>query len=74
MAMRVVIIGPTGLEGDLKLPDDDEGELEIGFLRTDDGTVILRFGKPVFWIGFSPADARELARRLLALADEAKAE
>lgn len=56
-------LGPTGNFPQGKLKSDDEGEIKIG-VTNDKGKVIIDFGKPVAWIGFDPAQAKEIGRLL----------
>lgn len=53
-----------------RLNETDEGELQMG-VAVDQGTVILAFGKPIAWLGLTPAIARDLAQTLIHRADEA---
>jgi hypothetical protein len=52
-----------------KLCNDDEGELVLR-ICVQDKTVILDFGKPVKWLGFSKQDALNLAETLIKRANE----
>ena len=54
-----------------KLNAHDEGELELR-LGLKDGTIILHFGKPVVWLGFSYEAAKALGEALLKKAEEIK--
>ena len=64
------LFGETGRFPRGKLNASDEGEIQLG-VTTHGGTVILAFGKEVAWLGLPPQQARELARALIAKADEA---
>jgi hypothetical protein len=55
---------------DGKLNATDEGALQIAVF-TEDGNVIINFGKPVNWVGMPPDQARALAALLVAQADAA---
>lgn len=56
--------GPTGEPFDYKVDDTDEGPIKIAISR--DGPIIrIEFGKPVAWLGMTPADAVALARILI---------
>lgn len=57
-------LGATGKFPDGKLNDDDEGEIQIG-LTEKDGVVVLDFGKPVSWVGFSKEQAKEIGQMLI---------
>ena len=52
-----------------KLAPEDEGELRLSVGHAN-GKVIMDFGKPTGWIGFTAAQAREIASFLSAHADE----
>jgi len=57
--------GPTGKYPDGKLNENDEGEIQIGVAAdTEHQKVILNFGVPVAWIGFTAEQALELADSL----------
>jgi len=60
-------IGPTGEHPDGKISKDDDGELAVGF-TVSDGNVIMKFGKPIEWIGLPPENARQFAMQLLRMA------
>lgn len=63
--------GPTEEFPNGKMNEDDEGELQIAIYAYD-GRVILRFGKPVSWIGFPAEHAEELATLIYEKAQLAK--
>jgi len=54
------MLGPTGKFPDGKLTDSDEGEIAIA-VGSKDGKVVIDFGKPTAWIGFTPAQANDIA-------------
>lgn len=62
-------LGPTGRFPEGKLTAQDEGETKIGVTSVD-GKVVMNFGKPMTWIGFTPELARQLADSLLRHANE----
>lgn len=64
-------LGPTGQFPHGKLTPSDEGEIRIGLTHVD-GKVVFDFGKPTAWIGFTPAQARDIAVLLLKNADAAE--
>jgi hypothetical protein len=65
--------GPTGKFPQGKLTPEDEGEIQIAI--TDyNGKVVMDFGKPITWIGFTPDQAGEIADNLLRHADNASKE
>ena len=49
---------------DGKLNQNDEGALAL-IIGNENGRVILRFPKPVAWIGFTPEQALEIAESLI---------
>lgn len=55
--------GATGQFPEGKIDASDEGEIKIGVAKID-GKVILNFGSPVKWVGFTPQQARQLAESL----------
>lgn len=55
--------GPTGAFPLGKLVPEDEGEIAIAFGHTE-GKVVIDFGKPVAWIGFTPEQADQIADTL----------
>jgi hypothetical protein len=57
-------LGPTGAFPDGQIHPEDEGELRMA-LGHDQGNVVLDFGKPVRWLAFPPANARQLAAMLI---------
>lgn len=58
-------LGATGRHPQGKLVDDDEGEIRLAVGHAD-GKVVLEFGKPIAWIGFSPDQALDLAQSIRA--------
>lgn len=49
----------------------DEGELAFAVaVDKSKGVIILRFGKPVDWVGFGPSEARHLAHLLVEKAEQ----
>lgn len=62
-------LGATGRFPEGKLTAKDEGETQIGVASVD-GKVVMNFGKPMAWIGFTPELARKLADSLLRHAKE----
>lgn len=65
-------LGATGQFPEGKLNDDDEGEIRIAIGATG-GKVVIDFGKPVAWLGFTTQQAREIAASLLEKADALEA-
>ena len=64
-------IGPTGSYPEGKIHPRDEGQLKIAMGIAKDGkTVVIAFGTLISWIGFGPAEARELGKNLIDLAEE----
>lgn len=62
--------GPMGTFSDGKISPDDKGDIAIGVKTTEDGTIILHFGTPTLWIGFTPEKALEFASKLHFYAEE----
>lgn len=56
--------GATGDFPEGKLNEHDEGGLRIA-IGSQDGKVIIDFGKPVAWFGMGPQQARELGVTLM---------
>jgi hypothetical protein len=63
--------GPTGEFPEGKLAPEDKGSLTFT-IGTKNGKVILDFGMPVSWIGFTADQAFEIAMALAEKAAEAK--
>lgn len=57
-------LGATGNFPDGKLTETDEGEIMVGITTVQD-RIILNFGKPVKWIGFTKEQAIYLANTLI---------
>src|SRR5688572_19938184 len=57
-------LGATGNFPDGKLNENDEGEIMVGITSVED-RVILNFGKPVHWIGFTKEQAKAIAESLI---------
>ena len=66
-------IGPTGKFPEGKLTEDDEGELAIS-VGHENGRVVIKFGKPVSWIGFRADQGKQLGQIIIDHADKALAE
>jgi hypothetical protein len=63
-------LGATGKFPLGKLTPEDEGEINIGITHTEPkggalGKVIIDFGKPTTWVGFTAKQAHEIAHTLL---------
>lgn len=56
-------LGPTGKFPRGKLTENDEGELRIA-VGSRNGAVVMDFGKPTSWIGFTPEQADQIADSL----------
>lgn len=56
--------GPLGTFSDGKMSPDDGGDVNIGVGTSDDGKILLYFGVPTLWIGFTPERALEFASKL----------
>lgn len=59
------VLGATGRYPNGKLNGDDEGEIRVG-IAADPAkrVVVVDFGKPTTWIGFTPEQAVEIAKLL----------
>lgn len=58
--------GPTGEYPRGKLTASDEGEIMVGIAHDQESkTVIIDFGTPVRWIGFTGEQANEIAATLI---------
>lgn len=55
---------------DGKLNQNDEGALAV-MIGSEGGRVIVRFPKPVAWIGFTPEQALDIAQTLISHARKA---
>lgn len=65
-----VVGGPTGQFPRGKLRPDDRGGILIKMgLDPQSKTVILDFGIPTAWVGFTADDARDIAKTLINLAN-----
>lgn len=61
-------LGKTGEHPRGRLTPTDEGGIKIA-VGSKNGAVVMDFGTPVAWIGFSPAEARQVAESLVKHAD-----
>lgn len=68
---RRLDLGGTGEFPQGQLTKEDEGEIQIAITHMH-GEVILNFGKPIAWIGFSPEQAEQIAYSLIEKASQAK--
>lgn len=57
-------LGATGRYPHGKLTEEDEGEIAIA-VGQHDGKVVIDFGKPTAWIGFTAEQAEELGNLIL---------
>lgn len=60
MQNKMPDLGATGNFPDGKLNENDEGEIMVGITSAED-RVILNFGKPVHWIGFTKEQAKQIS-------------
>lgn len=67
--MKTPTLGATGKFPHGKLNKHDESELRI-VIAIDNDWVIIDFGAPVTWLGFSKKEAEEFANLILARAKE----
>lgn len=63
-AMQTKKLGATGQFPDGKLTNTDEGEIRVGIAQVD-GRVVMNFGKPIEWIGFTKEQAKQIAESLI---------
>jgi len=61
--MQELELGATRRFPEGKLDPTDKGEIKIGITHQD-GKVVLAFGTPVMWTGFTPDQAEEIAAML----------
>jgi hypothetical protein len=64
-------LGPTGKFPEGKIVEHDEGEIQIAITHHV-GKVIINFGTPVAFIGFTPEQAESIAYTLLKHSTEAR--
>lgn len=57
-------LGPTGKFPEGHLNEDDEGEIQIA-IGIENNKVVINFGKPIAWIGFTPEQADQIAFSLI---------
>jgi hypothetical protein len=63
--------GQTGEFLNGSIHEHDQGELTFGIAAdARNGVVVVNFGKPVVWFGVRPREAREIAKALIAKANE----
>ena len=67
-AERAPLLGATGKFPLGKIVPEDEGELALAVGHAE-GKVVMDFGKPTAWIGFTAEQADELAATLRTHAD-----
>lgn len=65
-------LGPTGEFPEGRLADHDEGEIQIAVTHSQ-GKVVINFGSPVAFIGFTPEQADDIAYLILKHSVDAKA-
>ena len=56
--------GPTGQFPDGKLTEHDEGEITLG-IAIYKGQVVMDFGTPTAWVGFTAEQALQIAESLM---------
>ena len=66
-------LGATGRFPEGKLTGTDEGEIKIA-IGTSKGKVVIDFGNPTSWIGFTAEQAEQIAQILLEKSRVAKIE
>lgn len=61
-------LGKTGAHPRGRLTPTDEGGIRIA-VGSKNGAVVIDFGTPVAWVGFTPTEARQVASDLTKHAD-----
>ncbi len=61
-------LGSTERFPEGKLTPHDEGEIRIA-IGTEQGNVIMHFGKEIAWIGFNKVQAKEIAKIIMEKAE-----
>lgn len=56
--------GATGNFPDGKISEADEGEIMVGIVGIED-RVVINFGKPIHWVGFTKEQAKQIAESLI---------
>jgi hypothetical protein len=57
-------LGATGKFPDGKLNDNDEGEIRVAIYQEKEN-IVINFGKPIVWVGFTKKQAIDIAISLL---------
>lgn len=57
-------LGATGKFPDGKINEADEGEIMVAIVGIED-RVVINFGKPVHWVGFTKEQAVQIAASLI---------
>lgn len=68
---EITKLGATGRFPEGKLTPEDEGEIAYA-IGQQDGKVVINFGKPTHWIGFTAEQAEDLATTLREHATECR--
>lgn len=66
---KELLLGSTGKFPEGKLSADDEGEIKIAIVIKD-SKIIMDFGKPVAWFGFTKRQAKDLGQFLINKSNE----
>lgn len=61
---QIMNLGATGKYPQGHLNPNDEGEIRFA-IGEENGKIIMNFGKPIAWIGFTPEQAKEIVQSLL---------
>jgi hypothetical protein len=61
-------LGPTGKYPDGQLNEDDQGQIRIA-IGQQNGKVVMSFGRPIAWIGFTKEEAKEIGTALIKSAE-----
>lgn len=62
-------LGATNQFPEGKLTEQDQGEIRVA-VGSHEGKVIMNFGKPISWIGFTKEQAREIGTLLIRRSEE----
>ena len=64
-------VGPTGQFPEGKIDKSDDGEIKIA-VGVQDGKIVMEFGAPIEWIGFTPEQGQEIGMLLIKRSAQAR--